>query len=255
MVEGPSLTGRVVLVTGAARGIGAAIVEALAAAGASVAVGDVDGGGADAIASRAADTHGVATIGLEMDVTSRDKVDAAVAKAEAELGPLAVLVNNAGIDVIKPFMATTPDEWERIVAVNLMGTFHCCQSVLTGMLERGDGAIVNFASDAARVGSSGEAVYSATKGGVISFTKTLARETARHGIRVNCVSPGPTDTALLAQVADHDPKLRDALARSIPMRRVAVPADIAPAVVFLAGDGARYITGQTISVSGGLTMA
>jgi 2-hydroxycyclohexanecarboxyl-CoA dehydrogenase len=164
-------------------------------------------------------------------------------------------VNNAGIDVIKPFVESTADEWQRIITVNLMGMFHCCQSALVGMLERGDGAIVNFASDAARVGSSGEAVYSATKGGVISFTKTLARETARHGIRVNCVSPGPTDTALLAQVADHNPKLRDALARSIPMRRVAVPDDIAPTVVFLAGDGARYITGQTISVSGGLTMA
>ena len=250
-----SLTGRVVLVTGGARGIGAAVVDALAAAGASVAVGDLDGAGAAETAGLAADTHGVATVGIDMDVTSRDNIDAAIAKAQADLGPLAVLVNNAGIDVIKPFVDSTVDEWERIIAVNLMGMFHCCQSALIGMLERGDGAIVNFASDAARVGSSGEAVYSATKGGVISFTKTLARETARHGIRVNCVSPGPTDTALLAQVADHNPKLRDALARSIPMRRVAVPDDIAPAVVFLAGDGARYITGQTISVSGGLTMA
>jgi 2-hydroxycyclohexanecarboxyl-CoA dehydrogenase len=250
-----SLAGRVVLVTGGARGIGAAVVDALAAAGACVAVGDLDGAGAAETAERAADTHGVATVGIDMDVTSRDNVDAAIAKAQADLGPLAVLVNNAGIDVIKPFAESTADEWERIIAVNLMGMFHCCQSALAGMLERGDGAIVNFASDAARVGSSGEAVYSATKGGVISFTKTLARETARHGIRVNCVSPGPTDTALLAQVADHNPKLRDALARTIPMRRVAVPDDIAPAVVFLAGDGARYITGQTISVSGGLTMA
>jgi len=250
-----TLTGRVVLVTGAARGIGAAVVDALGAAGASVAVADIDGPGAVETASRAADAHGVAALGIEMDVTSRDSIDAAIAKAEADLGPLAALVNNAGIDVIKPFVESTPDEWARIVAVNLMGTFHCCQSALGGMIERGDGAIVNFASDAARVGSSGEAVYSATKGGVISFTKTLARETARHGIRVNCVSPGPTDTALLAQVADHDPKLRDALARSIPMRRVAVPDDIAPAVVFLAGDGARYVTGQTLSVSGGLTMA
>jgi 2-hydroxycyclohexanecarboxyl-CoA dehydrogenase len=165
-----------------------------------------------------------------------------------------VLVNNAGIDIIKPFVDSTADEWERIVSVNLMGTFHCCQSVLPGMIERSRGVIVNFASDAARVGSTGEAVYSATKGGVIAFSKTLARETARHGIRVNCVSPGPTDTALLAQIADTNPKLRDALARSIPMRRVGDPDDIAPTVVFLAGDGARYITGQTISVSGGLTM-
>jgi 2-hydroxycyclohexanecarboxyl-CoA dehydrogenase len=114
---------------------------------------------------------------------------------------------------------------------------------------------VNFASDAARVGSSGEAVYSATKGGVVAFSKAIARETARHGIRVNCICPGPTDTALLAQIGEANPKLREALARGIPMKRVGVPDDVAPAVVFLAGDGARYITGQTLSVSGGLTMA
>jgi len=253
----PSVTGlegRVVLVTGAARGIGAAVADAFGAAGAAVAIGDVDAGGATTVAARVGDTHGVATLAVELDVTSRPDVDAALAKVQAELGPLDVLVNNAGIDVIKPFIESTPEEWERILAVNLTGLFNCCQAALVGMVERRQGAIVNFGSDAGRVGSSGEAVYSATKGGVVAFTKTLARETARHGIRVNCVSPGPTDTALLAQVAERDPKLRDALARSIPMRRVGEPADIAPAVVFLAGDGARYITGQTISVSGGLTM-
>jgi len=249
-----SLAGRVVLVTGGARGIGAAVASALAIEGASVAVGDLDGPGASHHAAAIAEQHGVASVGVEMDVTSRASVDAAIGKVEAELGALAVLVNNAGIDIIKPFVESTLDEWERIISVNLLGTFHCCQSALVGMIERGGGVIVNFASDAARVGSSGEAVYSATKGGVVAFTKTLARETARHGIRVNCVSPGPTETALLAQVADHNPKLRDALARSIPMRRVGVPDDIAPAVVFLAGDGAGFITGQTISVSGGLTM-
>ncbi len=250
-----SLAGRVVLVTGAARGIGAAVANEFGAAGASVAVGDLDAAGAMEVAARLIDAHGVAAVGVDLDVTSRPSVDAALAKVEADLGPLDVLVNNAGVDVIKPFVESTTDEWERIIAVNLMGTFHCCQAALARMIQRGTGAIVNFASDAGRVGSSGEAVYSATKGGVVAFTKTLARETARHGIRVNCVSPGPTDTALLAQVADADPKLRDALARSIPMRRVAEPDDIAPTVVFLAGDGARYITGQTISVSGGLTMA
>jgi 2-hydroxycyclohexanecarboxyl-CoA dehydrogenase len=250
-----SLAGRVVLVTGGARGIGAAVADAFGAAGASVAVGDIDAAGAVSVATHLADAHGVTALGVDLDVTSRTSVDAAFAKIDGEMGPLAVLVNNAGIDVIKPFVVSTSDEWERIVAVNLMGTFHCCQAALTGMIGRGSGVIVNFASDAGRVGSSGEAVYSATKGGIAAFTKTLARETARHGIRVNCVSPGPTDTALLAQVADTDPKLRDALARSIPMRRVAEPDDIAPAAVFLAGDGARYITGQTLSVSGGLTMA
>jgi 2-hydroxycyclohexanecarboxyl-CoA dehydrogenase len=164
-------------------------------------------------------------------------------------------VNNAGIDIVKPFVESTADEWERIIAVNLVGMLHCCQSVLPGMIERGDGAIVSLASDAARVGSSGEAVYSATKGGVVAFSKALARETARNGIRVNCVCPGPTDTALLDQIGETNPRLREALARSIPMKRIGEPEDVAPTVVFLAGDGARYMTGQTISVSGGLTMA
>ncbi len=250
-----SLTGRVALVTGGARGIGAAVADALAEAGADVAIGDIDAAGAGHTAAQVAKEHGGRAIGVAMDITSRDSVDAAIATVESELGPLAVLVNNAGIDIIKPFAESTVDEWDLIISVNLKGTLHCCQSALVGMVGRGGGVIVNFASDAGRVGSSGEAVYSATKGGVIAFSKTLARETARHGIRVNCVSPGPTDTALLAQIADQNPKLRDALARSIPMRRVGEPADIAPAVVFLAGDGARYITGQTISVSGGLTMS
>jgi 2-hydroxycyclohexanecarboxyl-CoA dehydrogenase len=249
------VTGRVALVTGGARGIGAAVVAALAEAGAAVVVGDVDETGAIDTAARTAKEHGTHVLGIGMDIADRASVDAAIATTEAEVGPLSILVNNAGIDVIKPFIDSTPDEWERIIAVNLMGTFHCCQSALAVMQPRGGGAIVNFASDAGRVGSSREAVYSATKGGVIAFTKTLAREVARYGIRVNCVSPGPTDTALLDQVAEASPNLRDALARSIPMRRVGEPTDLAPAVVFLAGDGARYITGQTLSVSGGLTMA
>jgi len=249
-----SLSGRVALVTGGARGIGAAVADALAEAGAAVAIGDLDEVGARDTAAGIGKERGTPVLGLGMDITRRESVDAAIAGIEDELGPLSVLVNNAGIDVIKPFVDSTPEEWERIIAVNLMGLFHCCQAALDVMQPRGDGAIVNFASDAGRVGSSREAVYSATKGGVIAFTKTLAREVARHGIRVNCVSPGPTDTALLAQVAEASPNLREALARSIPMRRVGEPTDVAPAVVFLAGDGARFITGQTLSVSGGLSM-
>ena len=250
-----SLSGRVALVTGGARGIGAAVADALAEAGAAVAIGDLDEAGALDTAARIGKDRGTPVLGLGMDITRRESVDTIVAAVESELGPLTVLVNNAGIDVIKPFVDSTPDEWERIIAVNLMGTFHCCQAALAVMQPREDGVIVNFGSDAGRVGSSREAVYSATKGGVIAFTKTLAREVARYGIRVNCVSPGPTDTALLAQVAEASPNLREALARSIPMRRIGEPTDLAPAVVFLAGDGARYITGQTLSVSGGLTMA
>ena len=185
-----SLSGQVALVTGGARGIGATVAAALAEAGAAVVVGDVDEAGAIDTAAGVAKEHGTQVLGIGMDITARTSVDAAIATTEAEVGPLSILVNNAGIDVIKPFIDTTPDEWERIIAVNLMGLFHCCQAALEVMQPRG-GAIVNFASDAGRVGSSREAVYSATKGGVIAFTKTLAREVARYGIRVNCVSPGP----------------------------------------------------------------
>jgi 2-hydroxycyclohexanecarboxyl-CoA dehydrogenase len=249
------MTPQVVLVTGAARGIGAAIAGALAAGGWSVAVGDLDAAGAVATAASLAEAHGVPAVGVGMDIADLGAVRAAVARVERELGPVEALVNNAGIDVIKPFVESTEDEWDRIIAVNLRGTIGCCRAVLDGMIERQSGRIVSIASDAGRVGSSGEAVYSATKGGVIAFTKTLAREVARHGIRVNCVSPGPTETALLAQVADYSEKLYSGLARAIPLGRTAEPGDIAPAVAFLVGDGAAYITGQTLSVSGGLTMA
>jgi 2-hydroxycyclohexanecarboxyl-CoA dehydrogenase len=230
--------GKVAVVTGAARGIGAEIASQLTNAGAAVTTWDLGEG-----ATR------------RVDVTDGAAVDAAIAAVERDLGPVDILVNNAGIDVIGPFLDSDEDAWDRVIAVNLVGTILCCHRIARGMVQRGRGAIVNIASDAGRVGSSGEAVYSATKGGVIAFTKALARELAATGVRANCVCPGPTDTALLDQLADHNQKLYDALARAIPMRRIATPGDIAPAVVFLAGDGARYITGQTLSVSGGLTMA
>lgn len=249
------LTGRVAVVTGGGRGIGAAIAEDLARAGAALAVLDIDGSAARARASALAGDHGVATCGLEVDVSVRPQVEAAVAQVEDGLGPIAILVNDAGIDVIRPFLETDEADWDRIIAVNLRGVLSCCHVVAPRMVARGRGAIVNIGSDAGRVGSTGEAVYSATKGGVIAFTKTLARELATSGVRVNCVCPGPTDTALLAQVAEADPRLREALARAIPLRRVGRPEDVAHVVAFLAGDGASYMTGQTVSVSGGLTMA
>jgi 2-hydroxycyclohexanecarboxyl-CoA dehydrogenase len=245
------LSGKVAVVTGAAGGIGAALTTALAAAGASVAAWDVDGARAKDLADRVGGT----VVGVEADVTSRPGVEAAAAATEAALGPVDVLVNNAGIDTIEPFLESEEATWERIVAVNYLGTVRCCHVLAPGMAARGWGRVVNIASDAGRVGSSGEAVYSGTKGGVIAFSKALARELAAPGVTVNAVCPGPTDTALLDQVARTSQKLYDGLAKAIPMRRIGQPADIAPAVVFLCGAGAGFITGQTLSVSGGLTMA
>lgn len=245
---------RVAVVTGAARGIGAAIAEVLAGQGWAVAVCDLDREAATATSARLAQAHGVPTLGVSVDIADTAAVRVAVAEIEAALGPIVALVNNAGIDVIKPFVDSTEDEWDRIIAVNLRGTIGFCRAVLDGMIERHCGRIVSIASDAGRVGSSGETVYAATKGGVIAFTKSLAREVARHAITVNCVCPGPTETALLAQVAEYSEKLYTGLARAIPLGRTAQPEDIAPAVAFLVSDGASYITGQTLSVSGGLTM-
>ncbi|MFI5047874.1 MAG: SDR family NAD(P)-dependent oxidoreductase [Acidimicrobiia bacterium] len=249
-----NFAGRTALVTGGARGIGEAIVGALAAEGASVAVCDLDLEGARAVADRVARETGVTAIGVHLDVAQRAAVVSALDEIEASLGPVDVLVNNAGIDVVKPFVESTEDEWDRIIAVNLRGPVNTCHVLLPGMIERERGAIVNLGSDAGRVGSSGEAVYSATKGGIIAFTKTLAREAVRYGIRVNCVCPGPTDTALLEQIGGGNPKLVESLTRAIPMRRVARPEEIARAVAFFASDDASYVTGQTLSVSGGLSM-
>lgn len=241
----------VVLVTGGGGGIGAAICGELAAAGHSVAVADLDGERAVAVAGGL----GGRGLGIGLDVTDDEMVAAVVARVSEELGPITGLVSGAGVDVIGRFVDSSPATWDRLIAVNLRGTIGVARAVLDGMIERQAGRIVCIASDAGRVGSSGEVVYSATKGGVIAFGKALAREVARHGITVNAVCPGPTDTALLDQVAEASPKLYEGLARAVPMRRIAQPDDIAPAVAFLLSDGAGYITGQTLSVSGGLTMA
>lgn len=249
------MSNKTAVVTGGARGIGAAICESLARDGWSIAICDVNLDAAKETAARLASAHGVKTTAVSADISSPDQVRKAFADVESQLGPITGLVNNAGVDVIKPFIESTEEEWDRIIAVNLKGTISCCRAVLDGMIERGAGSIVSIASDAGRVGSSGEAVYSATKGGVISFTKTLAREVARNNIRVNCVCPGPTETALLAQVAEYSEKLYAGLSRAIPLGRTAQPEDVAPAVAFLLGDAAGFITGQTLSVSGGLTMA
>jgi 2-hydroxycyclohexanecarboxyl-CoA dehydrogenase len=246
-----TLQGRTALVTGAAGGIGAGIGRALAAAGARVALADI----AEEPLRETVESLGEQGLPIVMDVSDAGSVRAGVTETEARLGPLDVLVNNAGVDTIARFVDTDEAVWDRLWSVNLKGTLLVTRAVLDGMIERKRGRIVSIGSDAGRVGSTGEAVYSATKGGVIAFCKSLAREVARHGITVNCVCPGPTDTALLEQVRDYDEKLHASLTRAIPLRRLGTPDDVAAAVAFLASDEAAYITGQTLSVSGGLTMA
>jgi 2-hydroxycyclohexanecarboxyl-CoA dehydrogenase len=242
------LKDRVALVTGAGRGIGRAIAERLAAEGAKVATLDVD----EATAQAAGEAIG--GVGLRMDVTDGASVRAAVEEAERRLGPTDVLVNNAGWDKAEPFVKSAEETWDKVLAINLKGPIRVTRAVLDGMIARGRGRIVSISSDAGRVGSSGEAVYSAAKAGVIGFSKTLARELARHHINVNVVCPGPTNTQLLRDVAPQNPKLIEALRRAVPFGRIGEPEEIAAAVAFLASDDAAFITGQTLSVSGGLTM-
>ena len=242
------LKDKIAIVTGGGQGIGRAISEKLAAEGATVVVTDLVGQNA----SQTADgLPGAIAIGV--DVTDRQAVQAAADQILQLFGRVDVLVNNAGWDKASAFVDSDPDDWDRAIAVNLYGVLHTCKAVLPIMAAQGSGAVVNLGSDAGRVGSSGEAVYSAAKGGVIAFTKSLAREMARHQVRVNCVCPGPTDTALFASFAG--PKLREALTKAIPFRRLGQPADVANVVAFLASDEAAFVTGQTVSVSGGLTMS
>ncbi|HYR26585.1 MAG TPA: 2-hydroxycyclohexanecarboxyl-CoA dehydrogenase [Aquabacterium sp.] len=248
--------GKTVIVTGGGGGIGGATSKRFAKDGAKVAVFDMNLDAAQKVVDEIKAAGGVAQA-FKCNITDRAEVDAAVAAAEAALGPIAVLVNNAGWDVFKPFVKTVPAEWDKLIAINLTGALHMLHAVLPGMAERKYGRIVNVASDAARGGSSGEAVYSACKGGLVALSKTLAREHARQSITVNVVCPGPTDTALLAGVAEgaRDPaKLIEAFKSAIPLGRLGQPDDLASAIAFFGSDDAGFITGQVISVSGGLTM-
>ena len=248
------LKDRVAIVTGAASGLGRGIAGALAAEGARVAILDVDEAGATETAEGIRGAGGEA-LALRTDVTVRGEVEAAVADVVRRFGGVHVLVNNAGWDRPMPFLDTDEAFWDKILAVNLKAHFHLAQVVLPHLIRGGGGKVVAIASDAGRVGSSGEAIYSAAKGGVIAFTKTLAREMARHRINVNCVCPGPSETPLFeTEFTAGRPALAEALKKAIPWGRLGRPADVAGAVVFLASEEADFITGQTLSVSGGLTM-
>ena len=228
------LKGKTAIVTGGAAGIGAAVVERFNAEGTRTIVFDIDSSN-------------------PVDITDY----AAVKKAVDAAGPVDILVNNAGWDLFRPFLKTDPAFWQKIISLNLVGAMNLMHCVLPGMVERGRGKVVNVASDAGRVGSSGEAPYSACKGGIIALTKTLAREMASKNIQLNVVCPGLTETSMLEQFmqgAGNPEKLREAYRRAVPIGRLGKPEDLPGAILFFASDDADFITGQVLSVSGGLTM-
>jgi 2-hydroxycyclohexanecarboxyl-CoA dehydrogenase len=242
------MASRVALVTGGAGGIGRAIVAALAGHGHRVVSGDI--APQDAIDG--------AALAVSLDVTDGASVEAAVARVESELGPIEILVNTAGWDEFHSFLETGEEFWDRIIELNYKGCLRVCRRVVPGMVERDYGRVVNISSDAARVGSSQEAVYAGAKAAQVAFGKTLAREVARRGVTVNSVCPGPTETPLLDGLlgaGEASTKMVESLRRAVPMRRLGRPEDVAAAVAFLVSEEAGYITGQTLSVSGGLTMA
>lgn len=243
---------RIAFVTGGGGGIGGAISRALAAAGHRVAVADLAEEAAREVAKE------IDGIGLALDVTQPEAVELAVTRTERELGPIDICVNCAGWDLFIPFLNTDEAFTAKVLAINLAGPIRVTRAVLRGMVQRRWGRLINIASDAGRVGSSLEAVYSGAKGGLIAFSKTIAREVARYGISANTICPGLTDTPLLDEIKAANPdaeRVLEAMARAIPMRRLGIPEDIAPAVAFLASEEAGFITGQTLSVSGGLTMS
>lgn len=249
------LQDKVAIVTGGGQGIGRALSLRLAAEGCRVAIFDLKPEAGEETARLAGAEATIKTYAL--DVSDQDAVVAAVDAVEADLGPIWALVNNAGWDKPAPFLATDKALWDRIIAINLYGPLFTHHAVASRMVARGGGRIINIASDAARVGTSNEAVYSACKGGLISFTKSVARELASKGVLLNVVCPGPTNTPMMASVlgeGEQAVKWKDAMVRGIPLKRMGEPDDYAGIVAFLASDDARYITGQTFSVSGGMNM-
>jgi len=241
---------RTVIVTGGASGIGRATALLLAREGARIVIGDIDEAGGQAAAAQAA-KEGLAVEFLPLDLTNPDNIAQFTAAVYDRVERLDGLVNGAGWDRIQPFMENPPEMWDRLIAINLLGAVRLSRAVLPPMIAAQRGKIVNISSDAGRVGSMGETVYAAAKGGIIAFTKSLAREMARYRININCVCPGPTDTPLFQGQPE---RMREALTRAIPFRRIAQPEEIAEAVMFFLGRRSDYITGQVLSVSGGLTM-
>ena len=255
--EEPDGGPRVALVTGGAGGIGRAIAAALHARGLLVAVADLEERAAERVASELREEGGAA-LGVAMDVTDSASVGTAVVTVGEQLGAVDVLVNNAGWDELRPFIETDEAFWRRVVDVNYLGALRVTRAVLPGMIEDSFGRIVSISSDAARAGSSLESVYAGAKAALIGFTKSLAREVARSGVTANVVCPGPTRTPMLAGIVEHDERgarIIEAMSRAVPMRRLGEPDDIAAAVAYFVSDEAAYVTGQTLSVSGGLTMA
>jgi 2-hydroxycyclohexanecarboxyl-CoA dehydrogenase len=251
------LTNKTAIVTGGARGIGKGICEMLAKQGASVVIADLL---IDEAVATAADIEnaGGKAIAIKTDITDLASVQAMVEAVKDKFGPIDILVNNAGWDRMKPFIKTTPDFWNKVIDINYKGVLNTTYAVADSMIERNRGKIINIASDAARVGSMGEAIYAGTKGAVISFSKTMAREFARNKINVNVICPGPTPTPLLDDMKAEDAfadKVLSGMDKIIPLKRMGTADDIAAAVVFFASEEASFITGQVLSVSGGLTMA
>lgn len=243
---------RVAFVTGGGGGIGAAICRSLAEAGHKVVVSDIAFDNARAVADE------IGGLAVETDVADPASVQKSASEVVAELGAVDILVNCAGWDLFMPFVDTDESFQEKVLAINLSGPIRMTRAFLPGMIERGWGRLIHISSDAGRVGSSFEAIYSGAKGGIISFSKTIAREAARKGVTSNTICPGPTETALLQSVVGDGPKsdkMMEGLKRAVPMKRLGQPEDIGPAVAFLASDDASFITGQTLSISGGLTMA
>ncbi|MTD12492.1 glucose 1-dehydrogenase [Nakamurella sp. YIM 132087] len=252
------MSNRVAVVTGGAQGIGKGISDALGAAGFRVAIADLNIEAAEKTAAGIREAGGEAVV-VRIDITDTASVSAAIASVADQLGPIEVLVNNAGWDDFMPFLDTTEEFWDKILDINFKGALRMIRNVVPGMIERGYGRVINIGSDAGRVGSSLEAVYSGAKGGIIAFTKTLAREVATKGVTVNTVCPGPTDTPALRKFADNAgqdaEKVISGMTRAVPMKRLGRPEDVGTAVAFFASDATSFITGQTLSVSGGLTMA